>query len=172
MRCVRGVTKAVFQKNVHFSTAKRIEEMGLVLPELVKPKGNYISFVQTGNTAFLSGHLPLSPKTNEFITGWVGKDLTLEQGYEAASFCALQLIGTMNLYLDGDLDRVKRIVRVGGFVQCTEDFNKQHLVLNGCSDLLGELFQERGVHVRTAVGTSSLPLDVAVETDCIIELHD
>jgi len=152
------------------ATEARMKELGIEIPEVVKPKGNYVSFVRVGNMAYLAGHLPMGPDGN-LRTGRVGADLEVEDGYEAARYCGLQLLGTMKAYL-GDLDKVKRMVRVGGFVQCTEEFSKQANVLNGCSDLLGEVFQENGVHVRTAVGTSALPLDVAVEVDCIIEIDD
>ena len=160
-----------YNKNLsrHVHTEANMKKLNIELPELVPPKGNYISYVKSGNMAYLSGHLPL--KNGTLITGVVGKDLNLEQAQEAARCAGLQLIGTMKLNL-GDLDKVKRIVRVGGFVQCTNDFNDQALVTNGCSDLMHEVFGERGLHVRTSVGTNSLPLDICVEIDCIIEFEE
>ena len=153
--------------NVH--TEANMKKLNIELPELVPPKGNYMSFVKSGNMAYLSGHLPL--KDGNLVTGVVGDDVNLEQAQDAARCVGLQLLGTMKLNL-GDLDKVKRIVRVGAFTQCTNDFKDQALVANGCSDLFYQVFGDKGTHVRTSVGTNSLPLNVCVEIDCMIEIEE
>ena len=126
-----------------------MKALGIELPVIEPPKGNYISYLENGNKAYLSGHLPLH--NGKLMTGIVGKDLNLEEAQLAARSAGLQLIGTMKLNL-GNLDRVKRIIKVNGFVQCTNEFKDQAQVTNGCSDLFHQVFQERGLHVRTSTG--------------------
>ena len=115
------------------------------------------------------GHLPVQ-EDGTFKTGKVGESVTEEEGKEAARLCGLQLIATMKKEL-GDLDKVTRIVKVGGFVQSADSFHMQPAILNGCSDLFKEVFGEKGIHARTAVGLPTLPLNVSVEIDAIIEVE-
>jgi len=133
--------------------------------------GNYVQVVRSGNQLFLAGHLPQPAGGGALVTGKVGKDLTVEQGYEAAKLVALNLIATLKREL-GDLDKVERIVKLVGFVNCTDGFAQQPQVVNGASDLLAEVFGEKGKHARSAVGTNALPLNVAVEIEAIVQFRD
>lgn len=144
-----------------------LKEKGIELPEPAKPVANYVTSVRVGNLLFLSGHGP----QQHIPKGKVGKDLTLEQGYEAARNTALCLISTMKAAL-GDLDKVKRIVKLTGFVNCSEDFLDQPKVVNGASDLFVEVFGEKGKHSRSAVGMYQLPNNIAVEIEAIVEIED
>ncbi len=147
---------------------ERIKEMGLELPELPKPMANYVPAAKTGNLLFLSGHGPQKGTTK---SGKVGQDLTLEEGYEAAKNTALCLLSTIKNAV-GDLDKVKRVVKVVGFVNCTEDFTDQPKVINGASDLFVAIFGERGKHARAAVGMYQLPSGIPVEIEVIVEVED
>jgi enamine deaminase RidA (YjgF/YER057c/UK114 family) len=150
----------------------RIKELGLNIPATPEaPKGNYMSYVQSGNMLFLAGHLP-KPADGELICGCVGENMDIEEGKHAAKMASLQMISSMTAAL-GDLDRVKRIVKINGFVNCTRDFVDQPAVLNGCSDTMVEVFGiEVGRHARSALAANSLPLGVAVEIEAIIEVKD
>ena len=117
-----------------------------------------------------AGHLP-QPAGGELITGKVGQDLDVDAAYDAARHCGLNILSTLKHEL-GDLDRVKRVVKLVGFVNCTDGFAQQPQVVNGCSDLMGEVFGEKGVHARSAVGTNALPLNVSVENEAIVEVED
>ncbi|KDO35779.1 hypothetical protein SPRG_00518 [Saprolegnia parasitica CBS 223.65] len=155
-------------RRVH--TEARIKELGYVLPGVAEPKGNYRPCVRSGNMIFTAGHLP-QPAGGDLIKGKIGADLTAEDGYEAAHHVALALCATLKAEL-GDLDKVKRIVKVVGFVNCVDGFTAQPSVINGCSDTLGKIFGERGVHARSAVGTNALPLGIPVEVECIVEVEN
>ena len=146
----------------------KITSMGLNLPEPLQPIGNYTGAVQTMNLLFLAGHGPRAGN-KPVMSGKIGLDLTLEQGYEAARITALNCLSTIKKEL-GDLDRVKRIVKMFGMVQCTEDFTEHPKILNGASDLLVELYGETGKHARSAVGMQSLPMNIPVEIEMIIEI--
>ena len=146
---------------------KKLEEMGLELPEIPKPMANYEPAVRTGDLLFLSGH---GPQQN-IPKGKVRKELTLEEGYEAAKSTALCLISTIKNTI-GDLDKVKRIVKLVGFVNCTEDFLDQPKVINGASDLFVEVFGHKGEHARAAVGMYQLPGGIPVEIDVVVEIED
>ena len=146
---------------------ERLKEMGLKLPEIPKPVANYVPAVETGNLLFLSGHGP----QKDIATGKVGQDLTLEEGYEAARSTALCLISTIKNTI-GDLDKVKRVVKLLGFVNCSEDFTDQPKVINGASDLFVEVFGKRGKHARAAVGMYQLPGGIPVEIEVIVEIED
>lgn len=147
----------------------KIKQMGLELPAASKPIANYVKFVQSGNLIFLAGHGPTKADGGN-ITGKVGKELTIEQGYEAAKIAALSLIATLKDALGGDLKRVKKIVKVNGYVNCLPDFTDQPKVINGCSDLLVALFGEKGKHARAAMGMVALPSNIAVEIEMIVEV--
>jgi enamine deaminase RidA (YjgF/YER057c/UK114 family) len=124
--------------------------------------------VRTGNLVFLAGHGPLRAD-GTYVTGRLGADLTVEEGYEAARLTGVALLASLKQEI-GDLDRVRRVVRVTGMVNSTADFTEQPQVINGCSDLLVELFGERGKHSRSAVGMASLPVDIAVEISMVVEV--
>lgn len=147
----------------------RLAELKIELPKAAAPVANYVPVVLVGNLAFLSGQV--TAWNGEFkFRGKLGRDFTIEQGQEAAQICALNIVAQLKAALGGDLDRVKRCVRLGVFVNCTPDFTDQPKVGNGASDLLVQIFGDAGKHARTAVGTNSLPLDVAVEIDAIFEV--
>jgi enamine deaminase RidA (YjgF/YER057c/UK114 family) len=145
----------------------RLEELGIVLPHPAAPVANYVSCVQTGDTLHVGGHGPVGE--NGVMLGKVGSDLTVEEGREAARLTALQLIATMQQEL-GDLDRVRRIVKVFGMVNVAPGFNNTPAVIDGCSDVLVDIFGDAGRHTRSAVGMAELPFGIAVEIECIAEV--
>ena len=147
----------------------RLAELGIDLPTPAVPVANYVSFVQTGNLVHISGQL--SNDANGGIKGTVGVDVTPEQALEAARLCGLNLIAQIKAACDGDLDRVVRIVKLGGFVQAGPDFTAIPAVINGCSDMMVEVFGDAGKHARSAVGVYKLPLGFAVEIDAIVEIR-
>ena len=148
----------------------KLKEMGIELPPAVKPVANYVPAVRTGNLVFLSGHGPFK-EDGSLITGKVGSDLTVEQGYEAARRIAIGLLGSLKATI-GDLDKVKRVVKLLGLVNCAPDFADQPKVINGASDFLVEVFADKGKHARSAVGTNALPVNIAVEIEMIVEVED
>ena len=149
---------------------QKLKDLGLQLPPASKPIANYVKYVRTGNLLFLAGHGPTKADGTN-ITGKVGKDLTIEQGYEAAKITALSLIATLKDALGGDLSKVKRIVKVNGYVNCLPDFTDQPKVINGCSDLLVAVFGEKGKHARAAMGMVALPNNIAVEIELVVEVE-
>ena len=151
------------------SIEARIAELGLTLPEPAKPVASYVSYVRSGNQVTISGQL--SNDANGGIKGTVGVDVTPEQALEAARLCGLNLIAQIKAACDGDLDRVVRIVKLGGFVQAGPDFTASPAVINGCSDMMVEVFGDAGKHARSAVGVYKLPLGFAVEIDAIVEIR-
>ena len=148
----------------------KLKEKGIVLSAPGKPVANYVNAVRVGNLLFLAGKGPAKPD-GSYITGKVGKDLTVEQGYEAARLTAISHLSVLKAEL-GDLNKVKRIVKVLGMVNCTDDFKDQPKVINGYSDLMVEIFGEKGRHARSAVGMNSLPLGIAVEIEVIVEVEE
>lgn len=148
----------------------RLAELGLTLPQAAAPAANYVPFVRTGNLVVMSGQITLENGVLKYV-GRVGEDFTTEQAYEAAKLCGLNLIAQLKVACDGDLDRVKRVVRLGGFVNSTADFTEQPKVINGASDLMAEVFGEKGKHARAAVGVNTLPLGVAVEVEGLFEIE-
>ncbi len=142
-----------------------LAELGITLPMPVAPMANYVRWVQTGNLLFISGTGP----ANDQPKGKVGRDLTVEQGAEVARSVGLQIIATAREAL-GDLDRVTRVVKILGMVNALPDFDQQPFVINGCSNLLVEVFGEAGRHSRSAVGMGSLPQNIAVEIECTLEV--
>jgi enamine deaminase RidA (YjgF/YER057c/UK114 family) len=149
---------------------ERLKEKGIVLSTPSAPVANYVNVVRVGNLLFLSGKGPVKPD-GSYVIGKVGKDLTIEQGYEAARLAAISHLSVLKAEL-GDLNKVKRIVKVLGMVNCTDDFKDQPKVINGYSDLMVEIFGEKGKHARSAVGMNSLPLGIAVEVEVIVEVED
>ena len=148
----------------------RLKEKGIVLNTPGKPVANYVNAVRVGNLLYLAGKGPTKPDGSN-ITGKVGKDLTIEQGYEAARLTAINHLAVLKAEL-GSLNKVKRIVKVLGMVNCTEDFKDQPKVVNGYSDLMVEIFGEKGKHARSAVGMYALPSNIAVEVEVIVEVED
>ena len=147
----------------------KLKEKGIVLPEPQKPVANYVNVVRVGNLLFLAGKGPTKPDGSN-ITGKVGKDLTIEQGYEAARLVAINHLAVLKAEL-GSLNKVKRIVKVLGMVNCTEDFKDQPKVINGYSDMMVEIFGDKGKHARSAVGMYALPSNIAVEVEVIVEVE-
>ena len=145
----------------------KLNNMGLKLPDPLSPIGNYVGAIQTGNLLFISGHGPRRG-SEPLLTGQVGVDLTIEQGYEAAKETILNCLSTVKREL-GSLDRVKRVVKLFGMVNCTAEFTEHPQVINGASDLLVKLYGEKGRHARSAVGMQSLPMNIPVEIEIIIE---
>jgi enamine deaminase RidA (YjgF/YER057c/UK114 family) len=143
----------------------KLEELGIELPAASPPAANYVKAVRVGNLLFLSGHAAVSG-----FKGKLGKDLTTEEGYQAARSTAISVIATLKHEL-GDLNKVKRIVKVMGMVNSTPEYTEQHLVTNGFSDLMVAVFGDKGRHARSAVGMGALPFDFAVEIDLIVELE-
>ncbi len=148
---------------------KRLAELGIVLPSPGAPGGNYVPFVVAGDLVFMAGQVARSEGRMAYA-GKVGRDLGVEQGQAAARLCALNLLAQLKVACNGDLDRVARCVRLGGFVNCAPDFKDQPKVVNGASDLMIEVFGERGKHARTAVGVAALPSDSAVEVEAVFQL--
>ncbi len=142
-------------------------DKGIVLPNAPPPAANYIPYVKVDKLVFISGQVSQNEKG--FIKGVLGKDLTVEEGYDAARQCAVSLLAQLKSAVNGDLNKVIKVVKLGGFVNCTQNFTEQPNVINGASDLLVELYGEKGRHARTAVG-ATLPLGVAVEIDGIFEV--
>ncbi len=147
----------------------RLSELGIELPDAPAPAANYVPFVVSGNLVFIAGQVTVWNGELKYI-GKVGADFDVDEGYQAARLCGLNLIVQAREAAGGDLDRIKRVVKLGGFVNATPDFTDHPKVLNGASDLMADVFGEDGKHARFAVGTVSLPLGVAVEVDGIFEL--
>lgn len=148
----------------------RIAELGIELPDAGAPLANYVPCVRTGDLIYVSGQICQWNGERRFI-GKLGREIKLDQGQQAARLCGLNMIAQLRKALDGDLDRVVRCVRLGGFVNSMPDFTQQPQVINGCSDLIVEVFGDAGRHARTAIGVSVLPSDVAVEVDGIFEVR-
>lgn len=147
----------------------RLAELGLELPRPARPVGTYVPYVVTGSLVFVSGQVPLALEGIAY-RGKLGRDLSPEEGQAAARLCAVNLLAQLREACGGDLDRVRRCVKIGGFVNCTDDFQAHPAVVNGASDFLVEVFGEAGRHARFAVGAPSLPFDSAVEIDGIFEI--
>jgi enamine deaminase RidA (YjgF/YER057c/UK114 family) len=152
------------------SIDERLKELGIELITPTSPVANYAKAVQTGNLVYLSGHGPTKADGKDII-GKVGKDLSTEQGIEAAKRTAISLLSTLKMQLGGDLSRVRRIVKVNGWVNCTDNFKDQPKVMNGCSDLVVAVFGEKGKHARTSLGTNALPSNIAIEIEMIVEIE-
>ncbi len=148
---------------------QRLKDLKIELIPPTKPLANYVKAVRTGNLIFLSGSGPMKAD-GTMITGKVGRELSLEEGYEAAKRTAISLLSTLKDEL-GSLNKVKRIIKLLGMVNCTENFTDQPKVINGCSDLLVAIFGDKGKHARSAVGMYSLPFNIAVEIEMIVEVE-
>lgn len=152
----------------------RLAELGIELFDPQPPVANYVRAVTTGNLVFIAGHGPQTfddeGNPSGYVTGKVGRDLTIEEGYAAARLTAVAILSTLRAEI-GDLNRVRRIVRVFGMVNAESEFTQQPEVINGASDLLVEIFGERGKHARAAVGMASLPRGLSVEIEMVVELE-
>ena len=146
----------------------RLNELGVVLPQPVAPVANYVPFVRSGNLVHISGQISIDASGG--IKGTVGVDVDLETAQKAARLCGVNLLAQMKAACDGDLDRVVRVVKLGGFVQAGPDFIDIPKVINGCSDLMVEVLGDVGRHARSAVGVYRLPLGFAVEVDAVVEI--
>jgi len=147
---------------------EKLSSLGITLPSPPAPAGSYVPVVISGNLAFVAGQIPLEAGQVKF-RGKVGKDLPIETGQEAARLCTVNALAQLKSAL-GSLDRIKRVVKVTGFVNCEPSFADQPKVINGASDLLVQVFGEKGKHARAAVGVSSLPMQSAVEVEFIVEI--
>ena len=148
--------------------AARLQALGIELPPLAIPAAAYLPFVQTGNLVFISGHI--AKKDGKPWVGQLGLSMTTDEGKAAARSIAIELMGTLQAAAGGDLARVKRIVKVMSLVNSTSTFTEQHLVTNGCSELLGEIFGDAGKHARSAFGVAQIPMGACVEIELIAEL--
>ncbi|SFE32694.1 RidA family protein [Roseivivax sediminis] len=146
----------------------RLTEKGYQLPEAPAPAANYVPYVRVGNTLYVSGQI--SQRPDGLVTGKLGDTLSTEEGAEAARLCALSLLAQVKAACGGDLSKLNRVVKLTGFVNSTPDFTDQPKVINGASDLLGEVCGEGGRHARSAVSAASLPMGVAVEIEGIFEI--
>jgi enamine deaminase RidA (YjgF/YER057c/UK114 family) len=149
--------------------SQRLQALGIELPTPPAAVANYVPFVQTGNLVFVSGQLPLE-NGKLAVIGKLGDTVSLDEGIRAARLCAINLLAQARAAAGGDLERIRRLVRMTAFVACTPAFTDQPKVVNGASDLMAEVLGEAGRHARVAVGAPSLPLDVAVEIEGIFEL--
>lgn len=149
-------------------TTNRLIELGITLPDAPAPAANYVPFVLSGDLVYVSGQISAGP--DGLICGKLGADLSVEQGAAAARACGLALIAQLRKALDGELDRLLRVVKLTGFVNSTPDFADQPEVINGCSDLMVQVFGDAGRHARAAVSAQSLPRGVAVEIEAIFEV--
>ena len=149
---------------------KKIEELKMKLPEAKAPVGSYVATKITGNLLFISGQISIEDN-GQLIKGKIGKDLSTEQGYDAAKRCGLGIVAQAKAACDGDLSKIKSCIKLTGYVNSTDNFNDQPKVINGASDLISSVFGDAGMHTRAAVSTNSLPLGVSVEVDAIFELN-
>lgn len=146
----------------------KLKELGVSFEIVPTPTANYVNCVRLGNQLHLAGHNPTRLDGSGLVCGKLGRDLSIEEGYEAARLCAISLLRTIHNELGGDWSQFRRIVKVVGFVNCTPDFDQHPAVINGASDLFGQIFGSK--HARSAVGMCSLPFGMATEVECIVEV--
>ena len=149
--------------------AARLKEMGISLPEAAAPAANYAPYVISGNLLYISGQLPLEGGKIA-VLGHLGKNVDVATGQRAAELCAINILAQASAALGGDLGRIKRVIKLNGFVASTPDFVEQHLVINGASNLIAGVLGEAGKHARAAVSMAALPMNAAVEIDAIVEI--
>jgi len=152
---------------ISMTIEQRLQTLGITLPPVAVPAAAYVPFVRTGNQIFLSGHI--AKKDGQVWVGKLGQNMTTDEGKQAARAVAIDLMGTLAVAAGG-LDKVVRIVKVMSLVNSTQEFTEHHLVTNGCSELLGEVFGEKGVHARSAFGVAQIPLGACVEIELIAEV--
>ena len=151
--------------------ATRLSKMGITLPEAAAPAANYVPYVISGNLLTISGQLPLEGGKLA-VSGHLGKTVDVAAGQRAAELCAINILAQAKAALGGDLGRIRRVIKLNGFVASTPDFIEQHLVINGASNLIANVLGEAGKHARAAVGMAALPLNAAVEIDAIMEIAE
>lgn len=147
----------------------RLKELGITLPVAAAPAANYVPYVISGNMLYLSGQLPIEDG-KVAVTGHLGRNVDVAGGQRAAELCAINILAQANAALGGDLSRIRRVVKLNGFVASAPEFVEQHLVINGASNLIANVLGEAGKHARAAVGMACLPLNAAVEIDAVIEI--
>ncbi|WP_339713778.1 RidA family protein [uncultured Kriegella sp.] len=165
----KSITTPIESADINYDPEANLQQLGITLRTPSAPVANYVNAVRTGNLIFLSGKGPLQAN-GENITGKVGTELTIEQGYEAAKVTAINQLSVLKVEL-GNLNKVKRVVKVLGMVNATSDFTDHPKVINGFSDTMVDVFGENGKHARAAVGMGSLPGDIAVEIEMIVEVY-
>ena len=148
----------------------RIKELDIILPQAKPPVGSYVATKITGNLLFISGQISID-ENGKLIKGKVGKDLSVNDGYNAEKRCGLSIVSQAKEACDGDLSKIKSCIKLTGSVNSTDDFTDQPKVINGASDLIASIFDKAGMHTRAAISTNSLPLGVSVEVDAIFELN-
>ena len=148
----------------------RIKELDIILPQAKPPVGSYVATKITGNFLFISGQISVD-ENGKLIKGKVGRDLSVDDGYNAAKRCGLSIVAQAKDACDGDLSKIKSCIKLTGFVNSTDDFTDQPKVINGASDLIASIFDKAGMHTRAAISSNSLPLGVSVEVDAIFELN-
>jgi enamine deaminase RidA (YjgF/YER057c/UK114 family) len=149
--------------------AARLKEMGISLPQAAAPAANYVPYVISGNVLHISGQLPLEDGKIA-VTGHLGKNVDVATGQRAAELCAINILAQASAALNGDLGRIKRVIKLNGFVASVPEFVEQHLVINGASNLIANVLGDAGKHARAAVGMAALPMNAAVEIDAIMEI--
>ena len=149
---------------------EKLKELNIDLPKATAPVGSYVATKEVGKLLYISGQISIDQNGN-LIKGKLGKNLNVEEGYEAAKRCALSIVSQIKNHLSGNLSRVKSCIKLTGFVNSTDDFTEQPKVINGASETIVKIFGEAGMHARAAVSTNSLPLGVAVEVDAIFEIN-
>jgi enamine deaminase RidA (YjgF/YER057c/UK114 family) len=149
------------------SVYDKLQDLGITLPPVATPAAAYVPFVRTGNLVFLSGHI--AKKDGKAWVGQLGKNVSMEEGKAAARAVAIDLLGTLHAAV-GDLNKVTRIVKLVSLINSTADFTEQHLVTNGASDLLGQVFGDKGAHARAAFGVAQIPMGACVEIDMVAEI--
>jgi enamine deaminase RidA (YjgF/YER057c/UK114 family) len=149
---------------------KRLAELGIILPEAAKPVANYVPWVRTGNLVFISGQGPIEGG-KVLYPGTLGNHVSLEDGAKSARLCAINVLAQIKDAVGGDLDKVKRVVKLLGFVNATADFKDHPKVINGASDLMVEVFGDKGRHARSAVASPSLPMGISTEVEAIVEVE-
>ena len=149
---------------------ENLKKLNIKLPPAPNPVGSYVAYQKSGNLIFISGQISLRAN-GELIKGKIGQNLTLEQGQEAAQVCAINILSQIKAACNGDLSKVKRCIKITGFINSTDDFTDQPKVINSASDLLVKIFEEKGKHSRAAVSANSLPLGAAVEIEAIFQIN-
>ncbi|MBN1292764.1 MAG: RidA family protein [Candidatus Latescibacteria bacterium] len=162
--------KSAEAQNMNYDIGKRLKDLGIELSTPQPPVANFVNSVRSGNLVFLAGHGP-QRADGSWMKGKVGRDMDLETGNQAARLTAINLLSSLKAEI-GDLNKVKRVVKVHGMVNSDESFTDQPKVMNGCSDLLVDVFGERGKHARAAVGMASLPFGIPVEIEMIVEVEE
>ncbi len=148
----------------------RLKELGITLPNPATPVANYVGFVRTGNLVFTSGQVTFNAAGKLDFIGKLGREFGIDEGYQAARLCAINILAQLRNACDGDLDRVVRCIKIVGFVNATPDFADHPKVINGASDLVVSIFADKGRHARSAIGMGSLPLGVATEVEAVFEI--